>query len=95
MKSRHLPHSPKLAWLVSGTPRGGAVKSSRCSDEIVRFAHDEIKSVLQPDEVGFHREAISSTEGGFHPSARTDLVEKSTLSRAQLEDKVFTPFVTP
>ena len=52
------------------------------SDEIVRFARDEIKSVLQPDEVGFHHEAISSTEGGFHPSARTDLVEKSTLSRA-------------
>ncbi len=56
-----LPHSPKLAQLVSGTPRGAAVKSSQCSDEIVRFAHDEIKSVLQPDEVGFHRAAISST----------------------------------
>ena len=40
----------------------GAVKSGQIPDEIVRFARDEIKSVLQPDEVGFHREAISSTK---------------------------------
>ena len=32
-----------------------------------------------PREAGFHREAISSTEGGFIPSARTDLVEKSQV----------------
>ena len=32
-----------------------------------------------PDEVEFHRKAISSTEGGFIPTARTDLVEKSHL----------------
>ena len=60
------------------------MKSERCSDEIVRFARDEIKSVLHPDEVGFHREAISSTEGGFHPSARTDLVEKVRRLRVGL-----------
>ena len=35
----------------------------------------EIKSVPQPDEVGFHREAISPIEDGFIPS-QTDLVEK-------------------
>ena len=32
---------------------------------------------LSPDEVGFHHEVISSTKGGFIPSARTDLVEKN------------------
>ena len=42
------------------------MKSSRCSDEIVRFAHDEIKSVLQPDEVGFHHEVISFTKWIYH-----------------------------
>ena len=53
------------------------------SDEIC-FA-DEIKSVQSPDEVGFHHEVISFTEGGFIPvriswrcQLRTDLVEKST-----------------
>ena len=77
MKSRHLPHSPKLVWLVSGTPSGAAVKSSRCSDEIVRFAHDEIKSVLFIPHVSadfiaqrFH------PRSGFIPSVRTDLVER-------------------
>ena len=30
-----------------------------------------------PREAGFHRVAISSTEGGYIPSARTDLTEKS------------------
>ena len=35
-----------------------------------------------PREAGFHRKAISSTKGGFIPSARTDLVEKSTPKRA-------------
>ena len=44
-----------------------------------RAASDEIKSVLSPREAGFHREAISSTAGGFIPSARTDLVEKSQV----------------
>ena len=36
---------------------------------------------LSPDEVGFHHEVISSTAGGFIPSARTDLVEKKNLCR--------------
>ena len=41
-------------------------------------------------KAGFHREAISSTEGGFIPSTRTDLTEKShsLLRMAQTEDKV-------
>ena len=34
-----------------------------------------------PREAGFHREAISSTEGGFLPPT-ADLVEKSTLAHA-------------
>ena len=35
---------------------------------------------LKPDEVGFHREAISPIEDGFIPSDRTDLVEKEKTS---------------
>ena len=35
-----------------------------------------MKSVLHPALAGFHRNAISPTEGGFHPSVRTDFVEK-------------------
>ena len=50
------------------------MKSSLRSDEIC-FA-DEIKSVPTPDKVGFHHKVISSTKGGFIPSARTDLTEK-------------------
>ena len=58
------------------------MKSSRSSDEIVRFAHDEIKSVLFIPHVSadfiaqrFH------PRSGFIPSVRTDLVEKTSLSR--------------
>jgi len=40
------------------------MKSSLCSDEIC-FA-DEIKSVLSPDEVGFHHKVISSHYGGIY-----------------------------
>ena len=54
------------------------------SDEIERFTLDEIKSVPKPGEAGFHREAISPAEGGFHPSARTDLVEKPRFREAFL-----------
>ena len=32
--------------------------------EIERFAFGEIKSIPQPDKVGFRRETISPTEGG-------------------------------
>ena len=52
-----------------------AMKSERCSGEIC-FA-DEIKSVLIPTKSDFIMKMISSTEGGFIPSARTDLVEKN------------------
>ena len=52
------------------------MKSEQSSDEICRMATDEIKSVPKPGEAGFHREAISPAEGGFYPSARTDLVAK-------------------
>ena len=60
------------------------MKSWRCHDEI-RAGSDEIFGIppqmklnpsLSPREAGFHREAISSTEGGFIPSVRTDLAEK-------------------
>jgi hypothetical protein len=43
------------------------------------FASGEMKSVLHPALAGFHRNAISPTEGGFHPSVRTDFVEKSAF----------------
>ena len=32
---------------------------------------------LSSDEVGFHHKVISPAEGGFIPSVRTDLVEKT------------------
>ena len=41
---------------------------------------DEIKSVPAPDEVGFHPEGISPTEGGFIPS-QADLAEKTSRKR--------------
>ena len=57
----------------------GTMKSSLCSGEIC-FA-DEIKSVLQPDEVGLHHKVISPIEDEFIPPVRTDLIEKSTCFR--------------
>ena len=56
-----------------------AMKSSRCSDEICLA--DEIKSVHIPTKSDFITKVISSTEGGFIPSARTDLVEKKHFCR--------------
>jgi|GEM_PF-3954233 len=51
-------------------------------DEIVLFAHDEIKSVfllfLNPPLCGFHLIEISSNFVGFHPSFKTDLITKGT-----------------
>jgi len=47
---------------VKSRLRRNEILGLQSSDEIVRFAHDEIKSVLQPDEVGFHHEVISSTK---------------------------------
>ena len=32
---------------------------------------------FSPDEVGFHHKVILSAAGGFSPSVRTDLVEKT------------------
>ena len=43
-------------------------------------AKDEIRSVHRPRS-GSHRAAISSRAAGFHPSAGTDLTEKSTCFR--------------
>jgi len=48
---------PQILTIFSEIAQG-AMKSSLSSDEIC-FA-DEIKSVLSPDEVGFHHEVISS-----------------------------------
>ena len=55
------------------------MKSSRGSDEIFGVP-PQMKlnpPYFSPREAGFHREAISSTAGGFHPP-KADLVEKST-----------------
>ncbi len=54
------------------------MKSKRRSDEIC-FA-DEIKSVHLPTSSDFITQVISSTKGGFIPSIRTDLAEKSTVT---------------
>ena len=53
--------------------------SAKASDDILT-SFGKIRPIF-PREAGFHREAISSTEGGFIPSARTDLVEKSQVLR--------------
>ena len=58
------------------------MKSKQSLDEIC-FA-DEIKSVLQPDEVGFHHKVISSIGDGFLTSVRTDLVKKERHAQACL-----------
>ena len=56
------------------------MKSERDSDEIFGVPPQmKLNPSYSPREAGFHREAISSTEGGFIPSARTDLVEKSQV----------------
>ena len=56
------------------------MKSSLCSDEIFGVPPQmKLNPPSYPDEVGFHREAISSTRGGFLPPARTDLVKKSPV----------------
>ena len=46
------------------------VKSEQARMKSSAYAADEIKSALQPDEVGFLRETISSTAGGFLPRKR-------------------------
>ena len=53
------------------------VKSSRGSDEIFSLRLQmKLNPPPHPREAGFHREAISSTEGGFLPP-QADLTEKS------------------
>ena len=52
---------PRLNEIVLRT-----MKSSLRSDEIFGSASDEMKFAIQPTEGGFHREAISSREAGFH-----------------------------
>ena len=62
----------------------GAMKSSRCSDEIFGVPPQmKLNPSSYPDEVGFHHEVISSHDSGIYPSPnswrcqlRTDLVEK-------------------
>ena len=57
------------------------VKSSRGSDEIFSLRLQmKLNPPPHPREAGFHREAISPTEGGFLPP-QADFVEKSTCSR--------------
>ena len=55
------------------------MKSSLRSDEIfsLRLQMKLNPPRLSPREAGFHRAAISSTAGGFHPP-KADLAEKST-----------------
>ena len=56
------------------------MKSSLCSDEIFGVPPQMKLNPPRPSprEAGFHREAISSTKGGFLPPA-ADLTEKSIL----------------
>ena len=56
------------------------MKSSLCSDEIFGVPPQMKLNPPRPSprEAGFHREAISSTKGGFLPPA-ADLTEKSRL----------------
>ena len=56
------------------------MKSSLRSDEIFGVPPQMKLNPPHPSprEAGFHREAISSTEGGFHPP-QADLAEKSRL----------------
>ena len=56
------------------------MKSSLCSDEIFGVPPQMKLNPphSSPREAGFHREAISSTKGGFLPPA-ADLTEKSRL----------------
>ena len=44
---------------------------------VAHFVRNEIRPSSR--EAGFHREAISSAEGGFHPSGRTDFIAKQHL----------------
>ena len=58
------------------------MKSSHGSDEIFGVPPQmKLNPSSYPDEVGFHRVAISSTAGGFLPQ-KADLVEK----REQVKD---------
>jgi hypothetical protein len=56
------------------------MKSSLRSDEIfsLRLQMKLNPPRLSPREAGFHRAAISSTAGGFHPP-KADLAEKARL----------------
>ena len=58
------------------------MKSSLCSDEIFGVPPQMKLNPPRPSprEAGFHREAISSTKGGFLPPA-ADLTEKSRLRK--------------
>ncbi len=47
-------------------------------NEIVRKAHDEIKSVFSPDEVGFHHASDFIHRRWIYSVMMTDLIEKST-----------------
>ena len=60
------------------------VKSNLWFGEIFVLAYKgEIKSV-HTRASGFHREAISPRAAGFHPSVRTDFVEKSPMRSIRL-----------
>ena len=60
------------------------MKSSLYSDEIQGVALDEIKSVCyNPAKQDFIAKAISSTNGGFHPS-QTDLTARYSVKSTTL-----------
>ena len=79
VKSRLTPHSPQTPQAAFA---GVAVKSGLYPDEIVRFARDEIKSVLFIPHVSadFIAQRFHPRLRGFIPSVRTDLVENPMLS---------------
>ena len=45
----------------------------------LRLRKDEIRPFSRRS--GFHREAISSRAAGFHPSRKTDFIEKTSLPK--------------
>ena len=81
MKSRR-PFPTNRCSRFAGDPDGsrGEIFGLASSDEIVCFAHGEIKSVLHPPAGGFHREAISPPDRAISPVRRTDFIEKSTAT---------------
>ena len=73
---------------IEGARSRSIMKSRLCRGEILglwprvkSFASLTVKLNPSSCEAGFHHEVISPTEGGSHPSERTDLIEKTSAKR--------------